>query len=338
MLKYTKWMLAIVACITLTLTPEQAQNLEHLDQSPYFNTALISDVIYINAVLAQDGFKPVTFKSIDGIKLNGLLLERPNAKVTVICCAGFYPGRKEGMSSFFKLVPDYCNVLLFDARGHGKSDGKFLSSLHKYGRHEYKDIVGAAEFVHTTTQKPIILLGVCIGTLHATHAILHLQKDTRANKPSVIGFVCDSGVGSIKEVAQLPVNRINDVMLPNALSKFYSDKSPEKIRTKWGYTIAKCIAAPVTVSTGALINVSLMGREKHTNTFDKIHLVECPIFFIHSKDDDGTPFASAVRLADKAKHKECWWIETSKHGCNHLKHKQEYQKRLCGFIDQISNA
>lgn len=330
MYRYTKWMLLLIS-----LAPHAWA--EDLESSAYFNTEKIANSAAMQTQLKQDGFIPVSFTSTDGFALNGLLLERPAAKVTVICCGGFFPGRKEGMASFFKLLPDYCNILLFDARGHGESQGYFISNVHNYGLNEYKDILGASEFIHARTQKPVILLGICIGTLHATHAILHLQKDTRTNKPTIIGFVCDSGVGSISEVSHLPINRFHEKTLPNFIGNFYVCETKEEIKNTWAYALTKCSLSPFTYSYKLILGTALRVTEKQTNTYDKIHEISCPIFFIHAKNDDGTPFERITKLCHNVPNKTCWWIETSKHGCNHLKHKHAYRAQLHSFVNKVTD-
>jgi hypothetical protein len=41
----------------------------------------------------------------------------------------------------------------------------------------------------------------------------------------------------------------------------------------------------------------------------------------------------AVKLADLAPHKQCWWIAQSSHAKHHLIHKDLYKEKLTAFIN-----
>ena len=96
----------------------------------FFGTQFLTKYDLVAQTLIEtENFSEVYFYSLDGIKLHGLLRKKPDAPYSIIFCAGFYPGRKEGLATFIKLVPENINILFFDARGHGSSEGRIF---HQY--------------------------------------------------------------------------------------------------------------------------------------------------------------------------------------------------------------
>jgi len=103
-------------------------------------------------------------------------------------CAGWLPGKKEGMATFYALLPENCNILLFDARGRGASEGSLLYNIWKYGTSEYKDIIGAIFWINHNNKLPIIIGGTCSGVFNAAHAIIKLTQKNLIHKTNVKGF------------------------------------------------------------------------------------------------------------------------------------------------------
>lgn len=81
--------------------------------------------------------QPLTFQTIDGITLSGLLLVREQAQRNLLVCHG-YRMSKERMSSFATMFPNH-NIFLFDYRAHGESQGDYTT----IGYNEKKDVLGA---------------------------------------------------------------------------------------------------------------------------------------------------------------------------------------------------
>lgn len=302
------------------------------DSSPFFNTKFLSNYDLVKRVLIeQAGFKPVTFTSTDGLELKGLFLERPGAVGTILFCAGFFPGRKEGQAPIFRMLsPDY-NILLFDARGHAGSEGPFWSNLGKYGKNEYKDVLGALSFVRENVGGDIVIYGVCTGAFHASHALIKLSRENKIKQYGIKGLIFDSGFSSCVEVSKAGKYHLQKKILPRMLS-WYANK--KKIRSTYLYRISSYFLTKLGVTLkNWFVMPGLRKLENETNLSDKLHEVDCPIFFIHSKDDNYAPFEQVQQLADSAKDKTCWWIEHSSHALHALKHKHEYQRRLLAFLN-----
>src|SRR5258706_8981366 len=119
---------------TIILLPFSLHCTENLDL--FYATSFLKNYSAVQACLKAHGFKKITFQTPDNLTIHGLFLERPHATCNVIVCAGWLPGKQEGMATFYASLPQHCNILFFDARGHGNSEGPLLWKLWQYGIHE----------------------------------------------------------------------------------------------------------------------------------------------------------------------------------------------------------
>lgn len=337
--QYTFFFLLTVAFVGAYHQPEDTDFVElYRHEKPaaswrdsiYLNTTFLKNHKKVNRTLQKDGFSEGFFKSSDGLSLCYLLLEKPLARVNVIICCGWLPGRKEGMASLYALLPDDCNILFFDARGHGSSEGPLFSQFYTYGKDEYKDILGAISFMHTRQPEiPIIVFGMCAGAFNAAHALIHLSKQPEMMKKyGIAGFIFDSGWGSVTTSSYTaPYTTIKDSV--HTLLAGHRNKQT---------LLSKCIAAPLlalyTLLHKTTIAPLLSYNESQSQLYDKIHMIPVPTLFIHAYDDSHVPIQDAQRLAQSCRNAHCWWIDRpSKHGCHHLKHAAQYRQKLHKFIE-----
>ena len=310
---------------------------EHLwNNSPYFNTTFLSyPQLVAKTLTAQEGFKTVHFSTPDGIQLNGLFRQCPDARYTAICCAGFYPGRKETLAPLMLMHPTNCNLLFFDARGHGTSQGKFLTNLHRYGMWEYNDLVGAITFIHENTDAPIILHGICAGAFHAARALIELTMQGSADQYRIKGLIFDSGFGSLASSLHVPHIHLEQKMLPIWIALWYSQDKPEQIKQRYLYRMARYVTTGTMRLLAFVLNPFVKRDDEQTNIWTRIGLIKCPILFIHARNDSYTPFEQALQLAHEAQYPQVWWLDDSEHAVNHLKHKQAYKEHTLAFIKQV---
>ncbi len=316
-----------------------AQTMPDLDASKYFDTSFLSNYdLVAQALIKEEGFEEVFFLTPDNINLHGLLLKRPEAKYNIIMCAGFYPGRKEGLASIYTMLPQDCNIFLFDARGHGKSDGSFMSTIYKYGTHEYKDMIGALRFVHRLNKQPIIIHGTCIGAFHTAHAIITLQKNNLLQYLNVKGLIFDSIPSSVIQMLSTPKNHLKEKVLPALFRSWYTHDSKEQLKQRYLFRITNTLVSGIVSGIELFTTPSLKYYNTHRHLHNKIHHIPCPILFIHSYDDNYTSIDHAKQLAQKT-DSVCWWInKPSAHAAHALKHKYEYQKTMNNFIQQVVSS
>jgi fermentation-respiration switch protein FrsA (DUF1100 family) len=105
-------------------------------------------------------FEHVTFPSRDGVMLGGRLTsERGSRRPVVVFCAGLF-GSMDGDTA---LVPHFFSagfdVLQFDWRGHGISDGRRVT----LGIREADDLRGALDFLQARGVRAVGLMGFSMG-------------------------------------------------------------------------------------------------------------------------------------------------------------------------------
>lgn len=304
---------------------------ENIDQ--LYSTIFLKNYIAVRQSLKNYGFKPIVFKTTDNLSLHGLFLSRPNATCNVIVGAGWLPGKKEGMASFYAILPENCNILFFDARGHGESEGSLLWKLWEYGLHEYKDFLGGISYLNNINNLPIIILGICAGAFNATHALIDLEKNNHIVQSHVKGLIFDSGWGSITSITYTTPPAAIEKRLTTLLTLIYSTK--KQSRQSLMYKACNLLAQTCYMASYYLCVKPLVKQhEEATTLFDKMRYITTPILFIHSDDDTYATKNDALKLSQLASHTTCWWISKSYHAMHHLIYKELYKEKITQFIDK----
>ncbi len=299
---------------------------QHSDR--YHDLSFLKNYSAVRKDLKKNGFKEIYFKTPDGLRINSLFLSRPHATCNVIVCAGWLPGRKEEMATFFTTLPSYCNILFFDARGHGKSEGPLFSQIWKYGVNEHKDIQGAMLYLHSCNHLPIIVCGVCSGAFNAAHAVLDLENKGLLSKLNIRGIVFDSGWGSFKKMSRTVMIGGSD----KRMRRFFGDVGS----CAWYKALFSAISFNINVLHTCILSHIAQLYESQTNLFNKIKGTQVPFMFIHSYNDLYADIQDAQKLASLVKNKQCWWIKDgSYHACHHLKKRELYQQKVAAFIDTV---
>ncbi len=302
------------------------------EKNYYFNTVCLSNYDKVKRHLVnQDGFINGFLTTSDTLKINYLWLKRPNAQYTVILSGGFWPGRKEGLATFYKLFPEDCNLLFFDARGHGGSEGSLLQSIWQYGKYESRDVMAAIAWVHAQTKMPIIVFGLCAGAFHSTHALLKMHRQRILEQYRVKALIFDSGWRSLAEVCE--------TTFP---SKWYKRvrKQTAQMSPLIRAAAEKTVGWPVAKSLELLICWGISPwswrHDRSINISKKIGQLPIPILYIHSLYDTFAHIGPVKALARNSQQASTWWIrEPSGHAVHHLKHAAQYKAILTSFLSQI---
>ena len=317
-------LLIMTVCITSCLGAIQWH------ESRYFNTQFLRKFNIVDQQFAKEGFQEGFFQTSDDVLINYYWLKRPKARYTLILASGFFPGRKEGVASFYAMMPSDCNLLFFDARGHGKSTGRFLTTLWQYGCTEYNDIIGAISWAKKQADCPIILYGVCSGAFHAAHALTRLSKKEMQNY-DIRGLVFDSGWRSVIEIAKTG----GWSEIEKILKKKYKDQSSNLKKITYSL-ISNGAYGFLSVAYHLIIKPVLWFTKSTTDLQTKIAAISIPIFYIHAGDDNYAPIDGVKALADNTRQKKTWWIESpSKHAAHHLKYKHAYRTKMLAFIEDV---
>ncbi|MFL0199311.1 alpha/beta hydrolase [Exiguobacterium acetylicum] len=144
-------------------------------------------------------YEDVTFRSYkDRTRLSGWWMPSEDAKLTVVFAHGYGKNREQEDVPIFPLFKKFhdagYNVLTFDFRGSGESDGKRVT----VGAKEQDDLLTAVRYAKSRSSKPVVLYGISMGA--ATSLVT-------APKADVIGVIADSPFSDLENylATNLPV-------------------------------------------------------------------------------------------------------------------------------------
>jgi len=104
-------------------------------------------------------YETVEFKATDGLRLRGVWIPAPDSDKAVIILHGHGGSYDLDLYRAPALHEAGFNVLLFDFRAHGRSEGMHMT----FGYEERRDVLGAIEFLHQQGVNHIGLLGFSYG-------------------------------------------------------------------------------------------------------------------------------------------------------------------------------
>lgn len=296
-------------------------------REPLLDGNILQDPNKVQEILKEHGFKKISFTTTDHLKLYGLLLDQSKSKNiqgTIIFCAGFYPGTKEGMSSFYTLLKDQpYNFLIFDARGHQESQGSLFSyqSLKNYGTCEFQDIVAAIQFLNEYNQahqipSSIIIHGICSGAFHTIKALQYLNKMNNNQTSTIKGIIFDSGW-----------LRVSDIVEPTICAEI-----TKRLKNSW----FSWLITPLCYFSLQFYRLTL--KHHHYNIAGIVHdisEISCPIFFVHCIDDPYVPIKPIQTLVQDCCYPNSWWIHHNSHANFHMKEPEAYKRKIIDFLEKI---
>ncbi len=299
-------------------------------QPDFLDATFLQNSTDVQKRLLQQGFTKVFFQTNDHLKLCGLFKDQSNSKEikgTILYCAGFYPGTKEGMASFYTLLSDQpYNFLLFDARGHQESEGSLFSynNLKNYGTNEFQDIVAAINFLNTYNQQHnlnsnIIIHGICSGAFHAIKAYDFLQQNDCNACKNIQAIIFDSGWLSM-----------TDIVEPTLCAEIH-----KRLKNGWFYWLAQ----PLCFLSLQYYRLTL--KHHHQQVSDIKNLINhatCPILFVHCIHDPYVPIAPVQNLANNLSCPHTWWITHDAHANFHSTEPKIYTKKILEFLKMTSSS
>jgi alpha-beta hydrolase superfamily lysophospholipase len=248
------------------------------------------------AELADRPFENVEFTTADGFTLRGWFIPaRSPSPRTLLICHGMGANR----STFLTHLPVGdglgANVLLFDFRGHGDSDGHTVS----FGDREQLDVLAAVEYLRTrrsSQARQVIGLGVSMGAASLTGAAARVE-------PPLDAVVLDSGFANAWELTDSILG-----WLPASVRPFLAGP-----------------ALPlVSLDAGCWVD--------DVRPEESIGRLRAPVFVIHARGDRLVPVAHAERLyARAAVPKALWLTDTGGHG-SAFRAGDEYVRRIAAWV------
>ena len=334
--------LLMLTVSTLAIQQLPAPDLEDIDKDPLFDTKNLLNNEGIRDHLAQYyKAEAVTFKTEDNLTLHGTFIPRENATHTTIVPGGFYPGNLETMATWARVLPTDGNIILFDARGHGKSEGPFWSTRRQYGLHEYKDILAVLKFAkEKAKEKPIILSPLCAGAMHTVHALTKLKDDKKLDGYKIHGLIIDSAFTSTLAVLPAGEYHFREKVIPQFLrSKIFTGDKSAEVKERLLYKIIWFFIGYPFISLLTWFGRGGIEQNESTTRIDtKIsQLNDIPMLCIHASDDKYAPLSHAEALRDNHTNPKDEFIifNDSDHANNILKKKKEYKAKVEAFIAKV---
>ncbi len=253
-------------------------------------------------LLGRPGAEQVSFETVDGITLQGIFFPVEQAQGSLLLCHG-YKSCKEFQYRFLAMFPSY-NILMFDFRAHGQSDG-WITSI---GCHEYKDVSAAATFLRqktistTGSTKPLFILGVSMG-----------------------------GAATLKACALDPT--LCDAMV---IDSTYAHLTKMFLR---GFSLRVGLPYyPFFPVIKALFHYYADCSLFSANNIMYAQNITAPVFFIHSCDDAFIKPKDTVKMYAAATNSVCakiWIAPSCEHGYLHVRQPDRYAEKINNFFKQV---
>ena len=240
-------------------------------------------------------YEEVTFAASDGLQLHGWWIPTPDSNRAVIILHG-HGGSMDW--DVWRAPPFHAagfNVLLFDFRAHGRSQGKAIT----FGYLERRDVVGAVEFLRSRGMRRIGLLGFSLGGIAAMLATPF--------SPHVSALISDGGPARI--LTALTVWGVERHM-PHFLAAALAGMAITGASLRMRANLFRC--AP-------LYWVSRISPR--------------PILFIHGEQDQYVPDFDDLYAA-ALPPKEVWRLPEAGHTTVGQLYPEEHQRRILAFFQQ----
>ncbi|WP_340021043.1 alpha/beta hydrolase [Paenibacillus sp. FSL K6-1096] len=254
--------------------------------------------------VAQHSFREVELTSEDGLKLQGYYLASERAAGRTVIIAHGYSGKAKDMGATAKNYYDNLgyNVLLPDARGHGRSEGNYIG----FGWPERRDYLQWIQFVlqENGPEAQIVLHGVSMG---GATVLMTAGEELPSQVKAV---VADCSYTSVK--AQLTYQLKRMYHLPGFpfvhIASFVT-------RLKAGYTFGSASA------------------------LKQVRQARVPILFIHGDADKFVPFAMMDELYQACRSpKERLVVHGAGHGLSYDTDKDVYIRTVGEFVERYVHS
>lgn len=214
-------------------------------------------------------FEPVQFPSRDGLRLDGWWIPASQApKGTVIICHGREGSRERELPHARMLHQAGFNVLMFDFRAHGRSEGQYVT----FGMYEKDDLLGALDFL---AERGIERVGVLGFSLGATTAII-----TAAITDRIAAIVAEGAVARLK---------------------------PTLARRLWRYGVPTPLGWLLAAWALAFATAMTRGRIDQVDAVRWIPHIRAPILLIHGAKDDLVSTAEMAELSVRSGARAVVW-------------------------------
>ena len=242
-------------------------------------------------------YEKVAFQSRDGLTLRGWFIPAEKPRGTIVFCHG----HAGSMDPDIEYAPAFhdggYNVLMFDFRGHGLSEGQRVSM----GYHERLDLLGAVDYLRSRGIDRVGVLGFSMGGAVAI--------STAPQSEAIRAVISDGGFAR----------------LGNAFASGVRDRG-------WPGRVAAWVR-PLIICLASLRLGSWLPKADPTRWVDQI--APRALLIIHGGLDPYVSLAAVEELYAKAgEPKELWVVPEAGHRMVDRQRPDEYRARLLAFFDK----
>ncbi len=242
----------------------------------------------------------VYFPSRDGLQLGGWWVPANNARSTLIVCPGLNGSADKDVPLLVPLHKAGFNVLLFDWRAHGRSEGELVT----LGALEQADLFGALDYVqHEHGAERVGVLGLSMG---AGVALMVAAQDQR-----IAALALDGVYPSLKGMA---TNYLRTRGVPRRV----------------GRALVGMALLMGSLRAGHLL-LDVQPRRFAAR-------LSVPTFFIHAAHDEFAPLDAIEHMRERIDAPTALWVVPEcAHREAFARYPQEYGERVAGwFLSQLS--
>jgi uncharacterized protein len=240
----------------------------------------------------------------DSIHISGWFFRAPTSRPApaIVLCHGIWTGRRECLPLALRFREAGYNVLCFDFRAHGLSDGRFTS----VGHHETNDVLGAVEYMKQRPEVDAARIGVIGFSMGAAASI-----QAAARSRDIAALVADSAYATFLDAARYSFSLVTRVphfpMAPIAMAW-----------AKWIANVDASQLRPVDVIR---------------------NIAPRPVLLVHGDLDEIVPVRHAHTLFKAADEPKELWIFAGAHhvGARDID-PEGYFQRLNGFFNDALRA
>lgn len=243
-------------------------------------------------------YKTYTIKSFDGLTLTGYFFEKSKKNIAIVVHG--YGARAMDMEQYINL---FCNlgysVLAVDNRGHGKSDGRYIS----FAKYDGQDVLSWTNFLAEKFEDcNIVVFGLSMGG--ATVCMFSGLK-----KPSnVKAIISDCGFSNGYQIFKLVSYKL--IIPAFGFSTEFFDKY---IKKRVGFALSEIDATK------------------------QVEKCDVPILFLHGSKDGFVPQAMQLDLYNSAPEnlRQMHVFDGAIHAGSLPKYTHEYTKVVTEFLESI---
>lgn len=249
-------------------------------------------------------FEDVTFASFDGTRLYGWWMAAGADRPTVILLHGVKKNRTDVLRAAIALNEAGFNVLVFDGRAHGSSEGRFVT----YGFFERRDVDSVVDWLIEHKQIDRQRIGLAGESMGAAIALQVAAQNDR-----IRAVWADSPFASLRRVSAEFLMRVTH--LPGRLIN------------------------PVVWTT---IQVANYRGKFDVLAVDPLALaarITCPVYLVHGMADQLIAPEHSKNIHDALSgEKHLWFIQGVRHARGARYAKRDYAERLVSFFTKTLEA